>query len=249
MNCFDTAPLYGESEQIIGRALAELGIADKVTVVTKTEHMSPELSPQAVADEMIETSVVRSLKYLGLDALPICLFHREDNFRYVEGLVKLKEHGLIRHVGSSLNTPEISEEVISSGLAEAVQLPANMLDNRFTRSGIIEDARTRGKAVFVRSVYLQGLLLLLPDDEIPEDLVSAIPVLQSLRRIARDAGMQIAELAARYVMSIPGVTCCVVGCETVEQMRENVELFSRARFPLMSCTPSSPPSPIFPATW
>ena len=35
VNCLDTAAIYGTSEEVIGRALAELGIADKVTIVSK----------------------------------------------------------------------------------------------------------------------------------------------------------------------------------------------------------------------
>jgi aryl-alcohol dehydrogenase-like predicted oxidoreductase len=35
VNCLDTAPGYGISEEILGKAMAELGIADRVVVVSK----------------------------------------------------------------------------------------------------------------------------------------------------------------------------------------------------------------------
>ena len=35
VNCFDTAAAYGTSEEVLGNALHELGLADQVTVVTK----------------------------------------------------------------------------------------------------------------------------------------------------------------------------------------------------------------------
>ena len=70
VNCLDTAPLYGTSEEVIGKALAELHIADKMHVVTKTTHLDDNLEA-AAADAAIEQSVTQSLERLRLDALPI----------------------------------------------------------------------------------------------------------------------------------------------------------------------------------
>lgn len=223
VNCIDTAAVYGSSEEIIGRALAELKLAQKMVVVTKVQHMAATISSSKAADEIVEESVVQSLKRLQLDFIPICLFHRQDNMRYVESLLKMKEKGLVRRIGTSITTPEAAAEMVASGQAEAMQLPTSVLDYNYTRSGIIKNAADSGIAVFVRSVYLQGLILL-PDEEILPELSDFIPVLQRLRRIADDAGIELAELALRYVLGIDGVTSLVIGVDTVAQMRRNLEM-------------------------
>lgn len=225
VNCLDTAAAYGTSEEVLGKALVELGIADKTIVVSKIYPMAKDFSSTKAADAFVEESVTKSLRRLRLDVLPICLFHREENFCYIESLLKLKDKGLVRHIGASVMTPEATSVIISSGLAEAVQIPANILDHRFTRSGICGDAKKQGMAVFVRSVYLQGLILM-PEDEILPELAEVIPIRRKLQCLADDAGMSLKELAIRYVLSIGGLTCALVGVDSVQQMRQNLELFS-----------------------
>ena len=75
VNCVDTAAAYGSSEEVLGRALAELRIADEFIVATKVPPLPEELSSTQTADEIVEESVTRSLQRLRLEVLPICLLH------------------------------------------------------------------------------------------------------------------------------------------------------------------------------
>ncbi len=226
VNCLDTAATYGDSEQVLGRALAELGMADKVAVASKIRHSAEPWQSQRAARSAIEESVARSLRALRLEALPICLFHVEQDFRYVEHLLRLKRKGLVRHIGASVMTPGGASAIVRSGLAEAIQAPTNLLDHRFARQGVLSDARRRGVAVFVRSAYLQGLLLM-PERDIPAHLKLVIPIRRRLTALAREAGMSLKELALRYVLGLDGMTCTVVGVETLAQMRQNLALFAK----------------------
>jgi aryl-alcohol dehydrogenase-like predicted oxidoreductase len=226
VRCLDTAAAYYDSEEVVGRALHDLKIADRVTVVTKVAHMAEDYSSVRAVNEVVEESVTRSLKRLRLEILPVCLFHGEQNFKYVDALLRLKDRALVRHVGSSVITPEGAGRILATGLAEALQLSISVLDHRFTRGGIVAEAKKRGMAVFVRSIYLQGLILL-PDDEILPELQDVKPVLAGLKSLAAEAGISLKELAARYVLGIEGLTACVVGMETPAQAEQNIELFSK----------------------
>ncbi len=227
VNCFDTAAGYGTSEEVIGQALAELGICDKVAVVTKVVHLAQDLSSARAAEEAITASVLRSLKRLRLETLPVCLFHQENDFRYAGILLKLKEKGLVRHIGASVSfRPDVCAEILGSGLVEAIQVPANVFDHRYDRAGIFSEASKSGVAVFVRSVYLKGLIFLSDEETLPE-LSPIIPVRRRLKILAAEAGMGLAELAVRYDLSIPGATSVLVGVDSVEQMRQNLALFSK----------------------
>jgi aryl-alcohol dehydrogenase-like predicted oxidoreductase len=224
VRCLDTAAEYGASQEVIGRALRELGIADTVTVATKVRHVGAT-APQDV-ERTIEESVGNSLRALGLEVLPICLFHGEQDFAHVAALLRLKERGLIRHIGSSVMTTDAATAILRSGLADAVQLPVNLLDQSFVRRGVIAEAQQRGVAIFARSVYLQGLLVM-PEQEIPPHLADVLPVRLRLDALASNAGMSLAEMALRYALSLDGVTCALVGVETVEQMRANLAMWAK----------------------
>jgi aryl-alcohol dehydrogenase-like predicted oxidoreductase len=65
------------------------------------------------------------------------------------------------------------------------------------------------------------------EDAIPPSLAGVIPVRRRLAELASEAGMTLAELAIRYMLSQSGVTCILVGVETVVQVRENVAMFFR----------------------
>lgn len=226
VNCLDTAAAYGTSEAVLGRALAELRIADKVVVATKVRHCTEEFPSRSAADRFVEASVVDSLRALRLETLPVCLLHREEDIRLVESLQKLKDRGLVQHVGVSVMTPEATSAIIAAGLVEAVQFPVNLFDHRFTRHGVCEAARQRGVALFGRSVYLQGLLLM-PEEKIPPQLTAIIPLRRRLGALAREAGMSLAELAVRYVLGVEGLTCALVGVDSLEQMQQNLALFAK----------------------
>ncbi len=226
VNCLDTAAGYGNSEEVLGKAMAELGISDKMIVVTKLPHMGQDFSSEAVLDTFIEESVVAALKRLKLDVIPICLFHIEENFPFMGSLQKVIDKGLVRYMGVSTMTPPATLEIVKSGKAAAVQVPTSALDRRFARIGVFEEAKKRDVAVFVRSVYLQGALVM-PEERLPVELDEVVPVRRKLERIAADGGMSLAELAVRYVLAIDGVSCEVIGVESVDQMRENIGLFSR----------------------
>lgn len=225
VNCLDTAALYGESEEVLGRALSELGIGDGVTVVTKVTAIPEGLSPKD-ADAFVEQSVTRSLKRLRLETLPICLLHRDENINYLDSLLRLRDAGLVRHVGASVMTPECARRVVENDGIEALQIPTNILDRRFMEYGLTRPTSDKSIALFVRSIYLQGLILM-PVESVPVQLAEVKPVIATLTSLAGEAGMTLAEMAMRYVMSLDGVTSVIVGVETVEQMRKNLAVSSK----------------------
>ena len=121
-------------------------------------------------------------------------------------------------------TPQATLDIIKTGKASAIQVPTSALDSRFERVGVFSEAKKQDVAVFVRSVFLQGVLVM-PEERIPEELAEVVVVRRRLEKIAKEGGMTLAELAVRYVLSIEGTSCEVLGMESVEQMKENVALF------------------------
>jgi len=254
VNCLDTAAGYGASEEILGRALHELGIADKMFVASKLRPLAPEerSSPEAAA-KAIRGSLEQSLARLRLDSLPLMLFHRMADFPFIETLAELRQAGLVQHLGVSCDQwSEKALDILASGKAEALQAPASVLDRRYLEMGLCRSAKRRGVAVFIRSVYLQGLLMM---DPVPEALQAVVPPRRKLAGLAAAAGMSIGELALRYILGQEGVSCVLVGVDNLAQLRENVAMFGRG--PLESelsravedAVPPLPEAVISPALW
>lgn len=232
VNCFDTAAAYGTSEEVLGLALHELGITDDVTVVTKVMPISGENAADPAATfRAIEQSIDTSRRRLRLDCLPVVLFHREVDATHLEALHSLRQRGWVQHVGVSCdNFPGPATKFASFGSVSALQIPANIVDRRHRASGVFEVAQSCRVAIFVRSVYLQGLLVM-PEDQIPVSLREIIPVRDRLTEIARQAGLTLPEMAVRYLLSQSGVTSVIVGVESVPQVIENLSLFRRGPLP------------------
>ncbi len=228
VNCLDTSAAYGDSEEVIGRALTELGLKNKMHVITKVSNIkisSP--SSDAAAEKYINESVENSLRRLKTDRLDICLIHHESDIEYIGILRKLEKKGLIGGAGISLDTDKYCKEVIALGI-KYVQLPYNILDRRF--DAFFSEVQPNGIAVFTRSAYLQGLLLM-PEENILPDLTDVIPIRRRLGKIAASAGMNMPELCIRFVLSNPAVTSVLTGVDNVQQLIQNQQVLGKGPLP------------------
>lgn len=256
VNAFDTAAGYGTSEEVLGRVLHELGVADRVVVVTKISPLTPgEIADANAAAEAIAESVETSRRRLRLDCLPVVLFHREADAVHLQELEALKAKGWLRHAGVSCdNRPGPASNFAAIPTVDALQLPANILDRRHVRAGSLAAAAARGVAVFVRGAYLQGLLLM-PEHTIPPVLQEVLSVRRALAALADDAGMSMAELCLRYLLGQAGVSSVLTGVETVSQIRENLILVNRGPLPadlmtaIDAAVPELPETILTPSLW
>jgi len=228
-NALDTAFAYGESERVIGRALEALGLQEKITVVSKLATIPPGLSMRE-AGEKIEASIVASLKNLRLERIPYMLFHQESNIEYAEALLPFRDKGMIGAAGVSFVNPEVARRALSIPELEVWQIPSNLLDRRFTHTGITKSAGEKGITICMRSAYLQGLILM-SDEATPEVLRPVIPARQQLRDMAKRFGISIAELALRGMLCHPEIQSFVVGTDTPEQLRGNLAVLAKGPLP------------------
>lgn len=158
ITALDTAASYGKSEEVLGKALTVLGLKDKMSVVSKVPPVPEDCDPA----EFIENSVRNSLRRLQLPVIPVILFHRESDYRYLPELRALIEKGLILEAGVSLDSQPYAH--VADQVAY-VQIPCNVMDHRFD-----EAIRNHKGHIFIRSVYLQGMLLM-PEEKILPELV------------------------------------------------------------------------------
>ncbi len=253
VNSLDTAAAYGDSESILGRALAELDAADRVCITTKIPALPAGLTP-AEAERRIAEAIDQSRRNLRRDRLDICLFHREEDAVYLEALAHAQAAGCVDRIGVSTYHPGPTAALLDRGAVQAVQIPTSILDQRFIRSGTLDPTRARGVTVFVRSVFLQGLLFL-PAEKLAPFFAPAVAARAQLEPLARSAGLTPAELAVRFVLSLDAVSSLVLGVETVEQIRDNLRLCHLPPLPpdlfqaAQAAVPDLPDTLLMPMFW
>ena len=227
VNVLDTAMAYGDSETVIGQYIQKHN-AD-FQIITKLSPTFKESELSDVAD-LIEASVNRLHKpLLGL------LLHKPAHLNLWskglrEVLNKCKKAGLVKHLGVSVYTPEEYNKAVKLPDIDIIQFPLNVFDQRFITEKRLKAALDNDMLLCCRSVYLQGLLLLEPHQI--EDSFSFIkPDIEKWYNHIRMWDIKPAELALRFAKTIASRMVLLTGCETVDQLIENIRIFEKSPLP------------------
>ncbi len=217
---FDTAQAYGDSEKVLGKALYELGISSKAKIITKFDPDVDHLNAKAMS-----RSLDQSLQRLGAQTLYGIMLHREEMLSlWNGGLSKILRDFVfakkVKQIGISGYTPERVIQALNTEGIDMVQLPTNILDRRFENARVFELAIKRKKQIYIRSVFLQGLLLMNPE-EIPEKMTFAKSVIEKLEYLSKKCSVSQREAALGYIKeSVPHVKV-IFGADIPSHVREN----------------------------
>jgi aryl-alcohol dehydrogenase-like predicted oxidoreductase len=221
---FDTAQAYGESELALGNALNSLGVSNKAKVISKFHPQINHKSSSALRHALGQT-----LTRLGQDKLYGMMLHNEKLLEHWdtglgEALHEFVEKGLVEHIGISVYTPQKANRALKTEGITLVQVPSNLLDRRFEDAGVFEEAERCGKQIYLRSVFLKGLLFISAGD-LPESMRFATPVIERLVDFSNKTDFSLKQLALGYVKSAYSAAKVIFGCETVDQATENFTLW------------------------
>ena len=235
INFLDTAAMYGAgtAERRIGVVLRERGgLPEGFVLETKADR---DLNTGDWSGDQMRRSVERSLKLLGLDRLQICLIHDTETstFEYItrkggalEALVKLKEEGVIGHLGIGAGPVDMLRRYVETGLMEIV-----MTHNRFNlldreAEPLLDLCQSRGIALFNAAPYGGGMLAKGPSTLPKFRYHEASPVLLERARRMEAAcaryGVPLAAAALQFSLRDPRVTCTVVGLTRPERVLETI---------------------------
>ena len=228
----DTANNYGDSEQVIGRWLklrreAGLPCPHVVTKIGPCRHGSYDMLRD---DVLRQTDGCR--KALGVDTLDCLMAHDyedyagdRDNMRKV--FAEMKADGMYRVSGISAYSRHDYGVIADSGF-DTVQIPQNIFDWGQIECGGMQRLADAGMLIYVRSVFLQGLVFLTPEKLDPR-MDFCVPYLMKFRAFCAAYEMEPAVLALSFVLSLPGVSSAVLGCDTAAQVEMNCALFDKAK--------------------
>lgn len=211
----DTAKAYGTAEERIGK-----WSDNKFKIITKF--------PKVDSNEMLEEALSESLLKLKVDSIYGYLAHNADVLiehpELWKTLLEAKQLGKIKKIGYSLYTPEQLETLLEMNcVPDLVQLPYSILDRKFEEQ--LQVLKEIGVEVHVRSVFLQGLYFLNPN-QLPEKLQPLQSSLLELNDLCIQNNVSVAAATINYVISNPNIDQLVIGVETATQLRENIELIT-----------------------
>ncbi len=218
---FDTAQGYGRSIEILGYCLSQLERSKDALVTSKFDPSLNHLSRKELSNALDE-----SLALLHISKLAGIMLHREEHLDLWEkGLKEIilgfVKEGRVDRVGVSVYSPKKALQALETAGIDMVQFPTNILDRRFVDAGVFDLARKKGKELYIRSVFLQGLLLM-DREQLPVEMNNiARPVLEKLEFVIKEFNLTRQELALGYVKTQFPEAKIIFGAETVGQVKEN----------------------------
>ena len=215
VNFIDSAMGYGggRSEILVGRAVK--GRRDQVYLSTK--NACSEWTNDSWWQRM--ESSLEKLDTDYIDFYSIVHGLRWDDFAEklskpgggLEAALRAKEEGIIHHIAmSSHDSPENIKKLIDTGIFEGMIVQYNLLDR--ANEEAIAHAHEKGVGVCIMGPVAGGRLAHRSE---------------KIEALVEQPGASIPDLALRFVLSNPGVSCAMSGMNSMQMVEENVATASR----------------------
>jgi len=200
----DTAPVYGNAEEVLGRLMGELGVTEPLFVASKV---------RAYGEETGIEQMRRSERLLGKRPLDLLQVHSLVDVRtQLENLRRWKETGRVRHIGithSCVSAFDALERLMRDEPLDFVQLNYSFTEPQ-AEERLLPLAADRGIAVIANRPFENGALFRrvrgrpLPEWAAEFDCTSW------------------AQFSLKYILGHPAVTCVIPATSNPEHVVDNV---------------------------
>jgi aryl-alcohol dehydrogenase-like predicted oxidoreductase len=217
MDTLDTAIGYGESEQRLGEAgVKQWQIISKLPDIPKT---------CTDVASWVQDSVMDSIRRLRVCRLRGILLHRPKQLLEPQGevlykaLVAIRRQGKVEKIGISIYSPDELDALWPNYSFDLVQAPFNILDRRLVTSGWLTRLKQAGIEVHIRSVFLQGLLLMDLTHR-PEKFNRWQPLWDEWHSWLIDHKLTPVQTCLGFVQSQPEISRIVLGVDSLQHLTE-----------------------------
>lgn len=243
----DTADSYGSGRAEVLVSAAIEGRRDEVQIATKCgiAFQDPDVEINLAAG-YVRHAVEQSLVRLGTDRIDLLQFHWPDGQPLEEAwgaLLDLQRAGKVRYIGVSNFSVEQLQRVEAVAHIDSLQsqysmlwrdpedhvlpycidagtgflayapLSYGLLTGKYTDRAQLTDWR-KGEGEYGSWDYIERLFA-------PGVFERNVAVVSSLRSLAEDSGISVAQLALAWLVSRPGATCAIPGARTPQQAKQN----------------------------
>ncbi len=249
VNFFDTADVYGDgrSERLLAKLKKER--KENFYVATKAGRRLPQQTPEGYNRKNLTAWVNRSLKNLNTDTIdllqlhcpPTEVFYQPEVFRILDDL---KKAGKIQHYGVSVEKVEEALKAIEFPNVQTVQIIFNIFRQR-PAERFFQEAQKRQVGILARVPLASGLLTgkisrtsqFAKDDHrnfnrhgeafdrgetfSGVDFTTGLRAVEQLQKLV-PAHATHAQLALRWILEFPAITCAIPGGKRPSQVAENL---------------------------
>jgi aryl-alcohol dehydrogenase-like predicted oxidoreductase len=246
LRVLDTAAAYGDCEQRLG----SIGL-ERWGVISKLPPMPDDVGN---INRWVRASAEASLLRLRIPRLHGLLLHRPEQLLGPRGaalfaaLLELKEHNLTQRIGISIYAPEELDQLCARYEFDIVQCPFNLMDRRLIDSGWLYRLRDFGTELHVRSIFLQGLLLLSPSAR-PAKFSQWEGLWSDWEHWLQQNAMTPLQACLNYALSFPEIKSIVLGVDKASQLQEITGIIGLAMPPVPGYLQSNDIRLINPARW
>jgi len=227
VNFLDTAACYGNTEQLIGRKIANR--RDEIVLSTKAGHVTGEYSGQPWTARTIRDSIERSLMRMHTDHIDIvhlhsCSLEILKEGEVIRALQDAKQAGKTRYIGYSGDN-ESAHWAVESGLFDSLQTSFNLVDQRARTSQLFSQARKQGMGIIAKRPIANTAW---GADRTPSTYASEYyrrARIMSEPGPVPDAPDDPTLLAFGFVLAHPVIDTAIVGTSDPDHMRKNLEWF------------------------
>lgn len=245
VNYVDTAPMYLDSEEVLGRILPE--ISAPVILSTKLGARPQPFDPRdgAALLESFETSC----RLLGRRQIDILMIHEPDRPRQfdwweamdaargpvMEVIDRLKGEGRIRFAGLGGTTAYDMARLIRTGRFDVVLTAFNTsLMWREAWHELIPAAAEQGMGIIAASPLQQGALARIWRDEVESADWLSKPRREQFRALyalVDELDVSVPELSLRFLLADPRLSTILMGARSVEEVDSNIDAVAKGPLP------------------
>lgn len=224
----DTASTYGNAEEVIGQIK---NLDEQFKIISKSPNI-PNDHITALDSDILIKSVFNSIEKLGISSLyAVLLHHGHDLLKpggavLFEALKDLRQNGVIKKIGVSVYDRFEIEAIIQQFDFDIIQVPMNILDQRLLQDNLLVDLKNSGIEIDVRSVFLQGVLLMNPKN-LPPFFNVALDTINNLRNDITAKNLNMIDACLGFVKSVDFISRIIVGVNSVSQLNEICESFQK----------------------
>jgi len=249
VNFFDTADVYGDgrSERLFAKLKKER--KEKFYIATKAGRRLPQQTPEGYNRKNLTAWVERSLKNLNTDTIdllqlhcpPTEVYYSPEVFGILDDLVKA---GKLQHYGVSVEKVEQALKAIEFPNVQSVQIIFNIFRQRPAEL-FFAGAQKHKVGILARVPLASGMLSgkisraskFAKDDHrnfnrhgeafdrgetfSGVDFETGLRAVQELKALA-PKNVPLAQLALRWILEFPAVTCAIPGAKRPAQVTENI---------------------------